>query len=268
MTTSTTERGMSMEFLTCRTEGPVTIVSLNRPPVNAVSQQMYAEIRDTFNGLRDRFPSTSVVILRAEGKHFCGGNDLGEFETLTPTNSPERMQAVREAFWAIHDCPMAVIAAVKGSAMGTGLCLAASSDLIVCGESARFGLPEISVGVMGGARHLARLVPQQVVRRMFFTADPVSGTELLAHGGVTEVVADEELDEAALALAARISRHSEVAVRIAKRALNQIEHVDLKSGYELEQGYTGDLCGHPDSKEALAAIREKRQPVYAASGQQ
>lgn len=253
-----------MQFLTCQNEGAVTTVTMNRPPVNAVSQEMYAEIRDTFNGIRDRFPTTSVVILRAEGRHFCGGNDLDEFATLTPSNSPERMQAVREAFWAIHDCPVAVIAAVKGSAMGTGLCLAASSDLIVCGESARFGLPEISVGVMGGARHLARLVPQQVVRRMFFTADPVSGTELLAHGGVSEVVADEEVDRAALALAARITRHSTVAVRIAKRALNQIEHVDLKSGYELEQGYTGDLCGHPDAKEALAAIREKRKPVYGS----
>lgn len=251
-----------MSFLSTRLEGPVAVVTLNRPPVNAVNQQMYAEIRDTFNGLRRLHPGASAAILRAEGRHFCGGNDLDEFGTLDPQNSPERMQAVREAFWAIHDCPLPVVAAVQGSAMGTGLCLAASSDLIVCGESARFGLPEVSVGVMGGARHLARLVPNQLVRRMFLTADPMTGSELLPYGGVSAVVPDAELDEAALALAGRIARHSPAALLVAKRALNQIEHLDLKSGYELEQGYTGDLCGHPDSKEALAAVREKRAPRY------
>jgi len=132
------------------------------------------------------------------------------------------MQAVREAFWSICDCPLPVVAAVQGSAMDTGLCLAASSDLIVCGQSARFGLPEISVGVMGGARHLARLVPSQVMRRVFLTADPMIGAELMAHGGVSAVVPDAELDGYALELAGRVARHSPATVRVAKRALNQI----------------------------------------------
>jgi enoyl-CoA hydratase len=137
------------------------------------------------------------------GGHFCGGNDLDEFASLSPLNSAGRTQAVREAFWSIYDCPLPVVTAVQGSAMGTERCLAASSDLIVCGQTARFGLPEISVGVMGGARHLARLATSQVMRRMFLTADPMTGAELMAHGAV-------------------------------KRALNQIEHLDLKSGAELE----------------------------------
>ena len=251
-----------MSFISTRLEGAVAIVTLDRPPVNAVSQEMYAEIRDTFTGLRQVHPTAAAAVLRAQGKHFCGGNDLAEFATLSPLNSAERMQAVREAFWSIYDCPLPVVAAVKGSAMGTGLCLAASSDVLVCGESARFGLPEVSVGVMGGARHLARLVPSQVARRMFLTADPMTGAELAPYGGISAVVPDAELDACALALAGRITRHSPAAVRIGKRALYQIEHVDLKSGYELEQGYTGDLCGHPDSKEALAAAREKRAPRY------
>lgn len=249
-------------FISTRLEESVVIVTLHRAPVNAVSQEMYAQIRDTFNGLREAWGGASVAVLRAEGRNFCGGNDLDEFGTLSPSNSPQRMQGVREAFWAIHDCPLPVVAAVQGAAMGTGLCLAASSDLIVCGESARFGLPEVSVGVMGGARHLARLVPQQMVRRMFLTADPVTGAELAAVGGVSAVVPDADLDSYALGLAQRIARHSPVAIRTGKRALNQIEHLDLKNGYELEQGYTGDLCGHPDSKEALLAIKERREPRY------
>jgi enoyl-CoA hydratase len=243
-------------------EGPLVIVTLDRPPVNAVDLAMYVEIRDTFNRLHQAVPDGRVVVLEGAGRHFCAGNDLGDFETMTSANAAERMQGVREAFWAIHDCPLPVVAAVHGSALGTGLALAASADLIVAAEDAQFGLPELSVGVMGGARHLARLVPQQLVRKMFLTADPVSGAELARAGGVAEAVPRGELAAAARALALRIARHSPSASRVGKRALNQIEAMDLKSGYEAEQGYTGDMADHPDAKEALVAFREKRPPRY------
>ena len=244
-------------------EGPLIIVTLDRPPVNAVDMAMYAEIRDTFNAVREAFAAGRVVVLEGAGRHFCAGNDLGDFETMTSANAPQRMQGVREAFWAIHDCPLPVVAAVHGSALGTGLAIAASADLIVAAEDAQFGLPELSVGVMGGARHLARLVPQQLVRKMFLTADSVSGAELARVGGVVEAVPRDQLGAAARALALRIAQHSPSAARVGKRALNQIEAMDLKSGYEAEQGYTGDIADHPDAKEALAAFREKRAPRYA-----
>jgi enoyl-CoA hydratase len=246
-----------------RTEGPLVLVTLDRPPVNAVDLAMYAEIRDTFSGLRQAFPGGRVVVLEGAGRHFCAGNDLGDFETMTSANAPERMQGAREAFWAVRDCPLPVVAAVHGAALGTGLAIAASADLIVAAEDAQFGLPELSVGVMGGARHLARLVPQQLVRKMFLTADPVSGAELARFGGAAEAVPRDQLTGAARALALRIARHSPSAARVGKRALNQIEAMDLKSGYEAEQGYTGDLADHPDAKEALAAFRDKRAPSYA-----
>ena len=181
---------------------------MRRPPVNAVNQAMYAEILELFTHLDELLPDAAVVILRGEGNHFSAGNDLGEFMTLTATNSPARMKLVREAFAAIYDCPVPVIAAVHGSALGTGVALAGSCDIVICSESARFGTPEVGVGVMGAAKHLSRLVPQQVVRRMYYTADPVSGHELLRYGGVTEVVPDDELLDAATALARRITRHS------------------------------------------------------------
>jgi enoyl-CoA hydratase len=254
---------MTVGSIRVGTEGPLIIVTLDRPPVNAVDLATYAEIRDTFNGLREAFPDGRVIVLEGAGRHFCAGNDLGDFETMTSANAPERMQGVREAFWAVRDCPLPVVAAVQGSALGTGLAIAASADLIVAAENAQFGLPELSVGVMGGARHLARLVPQQFVRKMFLTADPVSGAELAKVGGVAEAVPCNELAAAARALALRIAWHSPTAARVGKRALNQIEAMDLKSGYEAEQGYTGDMADHPDAREALAAYREKRAPRYA-----
>jgi enoyl-CoA hydratase len=251
-----------LEFLDVATKDHVATVTMKRPPVNAVSQPMYAEIKDLFSRIEEYAPEARAVILVGEGKHFCGGNDLEEFKTLTPENSRVRMMAVREAFWAIYDSALPVIAAVRGVAVGTGVALAASCDLVVAANGARFSLPEIGVGVMGGAKHLSRLVPQGVVRRMHYTADLVPAEELVQYGGIVSVVPSEELEQAATELAHRITRHSPVAIKIAKRSLNQIEFMDLKSGYQFEQGLTAELSGYEDAKEAVSAFFERREPQY------
>jgi enoyl-CoA hydratase len=145
--------------------------------------------------------------------------------------------------------------------------IAACCDLLVCSDNARFGTPEVGVGVMGGARHLARLVPTSMVRLMYLTADPVAASELQRFGGVAKVVADGDLMVEARSLAARISRHSAIALRHAKESLNAIEWMDLKSGYEREQQLTARLSGTADAKEALHALLEKRAPSYGQAWQ-
>ena len=241
----------------------VAVVWLNRPPVNAVSIEMYDEIRWVFKRPDELGADIRVVVLAGRGAHFCAGNDLGEFATMDGKNADERMWHVREAFFAIQDCPVPVIAAVHGSALGTGLALAASCDYVIAAEGARFGLPEITVGVMGGARHLARWVSQPVVRRAFFTGEPLTADELHKAGVVQAVVAPSELLAAVDAEARLIARHSPTAMRLAKRGLNMIEGVDLRSGYAYEQRLTALMSDHSDSKEALASIRERRTPSYA-----
>lgn len=253
---------MDFEFLDLSISGHVATVTMNRPPVNAVSLPMYREIKRAFSEIRDLLPEARAVILTGHGKHFCGGNDLNEFATMTPDNTPLRMMQVREAFNAIYDCALPVIAAVRGVAVGTGTAIAGSCDMVIAGESARFSLPEIQVGAMGGAKHLSRLVPQGVVRRMHFTADLMSAQDLFPYGGIVEIVPDEQLLDAAHKFAERITRHSPIAIRIAKRSLNQIEYMDLKSGYQFEQGLTAELSGYDDAKEAVAAFFEKRPPNY------
>jgi enoyl-CoA hydratase len=250
------------QYLEHKANGPVLQVRLARPPVNAVNDAMYLEIRELFTSVERIAPETGAVVLTGSGKHFCGGNDLDEFLTMNSDNARDRMFHVRSAFFAIQDCPVPVIGAVHGAALGTGLAIAASCDIVVASADARFGLPEITVGVMGGARHLARLVPQPLVRRMFFTGEPVSAAELYRVGGIDQVVERDALEETALALAARIARHSPTALRVAKTALSAIETMDLKTGYELEQSWTGWLSDHPDSKEAIRATRERREPRY------
>jgi enoyl-CoA hydratase len=254
-----------LEFLRWSADGSVGTIRLARPPVNAVNQQMYAEIRELFTHLDAYLSGVRAVVLAGEGRHFCGGNDLEEFRTMDPGNAAERMEVVREAFWAIYDAPLPVIAAVHGVALGTGLALAASCDMIVAAEGAQLGTPEIAVGVMGGAKHLSRLLPQQLVRLLYFTGEPLAAEEFARFGGVLNVVPRERLLDEATALADRMTRHSPVALRFAKQSLNAIEFADLKGGYAHEQGLTGELSAYADAKEALNAFLERRPPTYTGT---
>ena len=255
---------MTFQMLDVDVNDGIATVWLNRPPVNAVTVSMYDEIKSAFQHPDDLGVDVRVIILAGRGAHFCGGNDLEEFATMDPENADERMWHVREAFFAVEDCSVPVIAAVQGSALGTGLALAASCDYVVAAENARFGLPEITVGVMGGARHLARWVVQPKVRRAFFTGESLSATDLHLLGAVHAVVPEGELRPAVVAEAQLVARHSPTAMRLAKRGLNMIEHADLKSGYTYEQRLTALMSSHPDSKEALASRRERRSPEYGA----
>jgi enoyl-CoA hydratase len=251
------------EFIEWQETGTTATVWMNRPPANAVSQAMYVEIKRFFDNADALLPDARVVVLAGRGKHFCGGNDLAEFQTLNPENSPGRMKQVREAFFAVYDCTKPVIAAVQGAAVGTGLAIAASCDLIVASESARFALPEVNVGVMGGAKHLSRLVPQGMVRLMHLSGDLIPAHKLQPYGGIVDVVPDQDLLGTAQSLAASLARHSPAALRFAKRSLNTIEYMDLKAGYEFEQTLTAELSGYEDSKEAVNAFLERRTPVYS-----
>lgn len=243
-------------------DGPVATVWLNRLPVNATDQQLYGEIREFFSHLVDYLPGARVVVLAGRGEHFCAGNDLAEFQTLDPDNAPAQLKTAREAFAAIYDSPYPVIAAVHGVAVGSGLAIAASCDMVVAAEGARFATPEVNVGVLGGAKHLSRLVPQGMVRLMHYTGDMYPAEELQPFGGIVDIVPAAELLEAAQTLARSIARHSPVTLRLAKRSLNGIEYMELKSGYEYEQSLTRELSGSEDSKEAVNAFLEGRDPVY------
>jgi enoyl-CoA hydratase len=255
----------SFEHLRIAT-GPegVVIATLDRAPVNAVNVALYGEIAEFFAAPDSGASNVCAIVLTGAGRHFCAGNDLDEFASMTGANGSERMWRVREAFFAIQDCPVPVIGAINGSALGTGLAIAASCDFVVAAATARFGLPELSVGVMGGARHLARMAPQPLVRRMFLTGEHLTAVEFASLGGCVMVCDAGELMEEAKRHAARIASFSPTAVRLGKQILNRIETMELQAGYEFEQGYTVKMSDHPDSKEALAAFREKRAPRFAA----
>ena len=243
------------------THGVLT-VTMRRSPVNAVDLLMYQEIRELFVDIDQVGPGVRAVVLTGEGKHFCAGNDLDDFATMDRDNVRERMFHVREAFFAIQECAVPVVGAVAGAALGTGVAIAASCDFVVAADDAVFGLPELSVGVHGGARHLGRLVRQPIARWMYFTGQRLTGPEMHARGAVIAVVPRDELLARAQAEARRIAAFSPTAVRMGKRGLNDIEFLDIKRGYEHEQGLTARMMDHPDSKIALRAARAGEVPAY------
>ena len=251
-----------MDRIRTELDGGVVTVTMDRPPVNAVDLVMYRELRDLFVDIDQVGPGVRAVVLTGAGKHFCAGNDLDDFATMDRENVRERMFHVREAFFAIQECAVPVVGAVAGAALGTGLVLAACCDFVVATEDAGFGLPELSVGVHGGARHLARLVGQSHVRWMFFTGQRLSGADMHRLGAVVALVPRDELVGRAQAEAARIAAYSPTAVRLGKTGLDRIEFEDIRRGYEREQGLTVRMMDHPDSKIALEASRTGETPVY------
>src|SRR5262249_24829801 len=134
----------TLNFLESQDDGTIATVWLNRPPVNAVNNDMYLEVRELFSSIEIRFPKARAIVLAGRGRHFCAGNDLAEFKSMNPDNAPARMKIVREAFWAIYDSPVPVIAAVHGAAVGAWRGVAAWCGLIDAPGSAEAGPPRIN----------------------------------------------------------------------------------------------------------------------------
>lgn len=242
----------------------VVVATLDRGPVNALSIALFAEVRDFFQTVADR-PGTRCVILTASGKLFSAGADVKELSVRTTETQLSRSVISRATFDAIRRCPVPVIAAVNGPAVGAGVVYASCCDLIVASEQATFSLPEILVGVMGGTRHLARLVPDKVVRYLALTGRKVDARFLERFGGVLQVVAHDDLMATAVALASDIAAMSPSALRLMKESINLTEDMPVTEGYRVEQLFTTLASSMPDSKEAALAFLEKRSPVWSSS---
>jgi enoyl-CoA hydratase len=245
------EDASGFAFISWTIDDKIATVVLNRPPVNAVNQRMYRELHRLFSQT-DRFlPGASVVVVVADGPHFCAGNDLSEFASMTSQNARERMYHAREAFFAIQDCALPTVAAIQGVAVGTGIGISSSCDIMIAADDAKIGLPEVKVGVMGGPRHLARMLPQHIVRYMFLTGELMPAQEMARLGGLLEVVPAGQLRARAREIAALIARHSPAVLRTGKKAMNEVEEMPLHAGYEREQGHTLELSDLPDGKAAI-----------------
>ena len=219
----------------------IRVITMDAPPVNALTVQGWFDVAATLDEA-SRDLETKVVVLRAEGRGFNAGVDIKEmqrstgFDALIGAN-----KGCYAAFRAVYDCAVPVIAAVHGFCVGGGVGLVGNADIVVASEDAYFGVPEVNQGALGAATHMARLVPQHLMRTLYFTARTIKAADLVQHGSVYEVVPREELDEAALRLAADIADKDTRVIRAAKEALNGIDPIDVNKSYRFEQGFTFEL---------------------------
>lgn len=221
--------------------GPVAEVVVEVPPVNALTVSGWFELaRAVREAGHD--PGTRAVVLRAEGRGFNAGVDVKEMQA-TPGHAAlvGANRGCFAAFAAVYECEVPVIAAVHGFCLGGGVGLAGNADIVVASEDAYFGLPEVDRGALGAATHLARLVPQHLMRAMVYTCRNVTAAELHAFGSVLEVVPRDKLRDAAFEVASVIAGKDPYVIRRAKESLNGIDPIDVRRSYRFEQGFTFEL---------------------------
>ncbi len=253
---------METELIKLNIADFVAVVTMDAPPVNAQNAQFNIEMAYVFDCLSDR-DDVRCAILTGAGKVFSAGADMKARGGIGETGEKwQHNRRARESYHAIRECTKPVIGALNGPALGAGLAVAASCDILVAAEEACLGLPEIDVGLMGGGRHAQRLFGHSTLRRMMFTGYRVPGPELYRLGIVEACVPRVQLLGTARELADNIASKSPAAMRLAKQSLNTIEEMSLRDGYRYEQNMTVQLASHPDSKEAMAAFLEKRKPNF------
>lgn len=244
----------------------VAVVTIDAPPVNAVNKDLMEAMIRTFDAMNDR-DDVRVVVLTGKGKIFCAGADIKgrANKTFEPGERWAHSRLARELSYSIIECKKPVLAAINGPALGAGMGIAVSCDILLCSENASLGLPEVDVGLMGGGRHAMRVCGHSLTRRLMITGDRISGAELYRRGIVEICVPLEELMPAAMDMAARIAAKSPLASRTAKNAASTIENMTLRDGYRFEQNMTAELGKTNDSREAMRAFAEKRPAVFTGT---
>lgn len=254
---------MSYEFILVDREPPIATVRLNRPKVlNALSPDLIAELVDALQML-DKDPEVGAIVLTGNERAFAAGADIGRMAESTVVEQIERDQF---AVWdKIRRVKKPIIAAVSGWCLGGGNETAMMCDMIVASESARFGQPEIGIGIIpgaGGTQRLTQAVGKARAMELVLTGRPFTAEEALAMGLINRVVPVEVYLEEAQALAREIASKPPIAVQMGKAAVNAVLDDYLDRGLMTERRNFYMLFATEDQKEGMRAFVEKRQPVW------
>ena len=224
------------------------------PPVNAFDSATWMSIPGIINEAA-RNPEVNCILIRAEGRGFCGGVDIKEMQA-----HPERITILNRGnfltFKAIHEAEIPVVVAVHKFVIGGGIGICGGSDTIIAADDAYFSLPEVDRGAMGGASHMSRMLPLHKVRAAFFTGGNIPAQEAYRLGAVEKVVPRADLETEAREFCKVIASKSRKALVIAKEALNGLEARDVDRGYRWEQGFTLEMYMHEDSQKSRDAFVE------------
>ena len=257
---------MAYETILVEKDGPVAVLTINRPDkLNALNQTVLAELLQALSEVACDDAVGAIVLTGAGAKSFVAGADIGAMSRMTTPQAQAFADLGHGLGDALANCPKPVVAAVNGFALGGGTELAVACDAIYAADNAKFGQPEVKLGVIpgfGGTQRLARLVGLQKAKELVFTGDTIDAQEALRIGLVCAVFPAAELLGKAKDLGRRMAAAGPLAVAQAKRAMNHGYDLSLPAALELEKQAFAMLFGTDDQKEGMAAFLEKRKPAF------
>ena len=247
-------------------EDNIAIVSMNRPKaLNALDYDTLTELGQAFAELAANDAVKVVILTGAGDKAFVAGADIGYMLNLTPMQAKAFARHGQVVFNAVENMPKPVIAAINGFALGGGCELSMACDIRIASDKAKFGQPEVSLGIMagfGGTQRLSRLVNPGMAKELLYTGDIYDAKHALQIGLVNKVVAPEELMDVCKKMAKRIASMSPLGVRFSKEAVGQGFNMDQDKAMYLEADLFGLLSSTADAKEGMAAFLEKRKAAF------
>lgn len=245
-------------------EAGIALVTINRPPMNALNSETLLELKGLFNELESDEEVKVVIITAAGEKAFVAGADIKELSLKTPAQALEFAKLGQEVFNLIENLSKPVLAAVNGYALGGGTELALACDMVIASLNAKFGQPEIKLGIIpgfGGTQRLSRVVGKNLAKELIFTGELLPAQEAYRIGLVNKVVKPDELLPSAKELASKIAG-CKLAVKVAKQIINKGVDTSLEKGLELEAQAFSECFSTQDAKEGLSAFLAKRKPEF------
>jgi enoyl-CoA hydratase len=260
---------MNYTTITVSAADRVAVVTINRPDkLNALNAECKSELARLFTSLKSDAAVDAIILTGAGEKAFVAGTDIGELAGLDAASGKSVAEAGQAVFDLIQHLGKPVIAAVNGYALGGGCELALACHIRIAAEHARFGQPEVNLGLIpgyGGTQRLSRLVGTGKAMEMILTGNPIDAREAWRIGLVNAVVPQGELLSTAEAMARTIITKGQLAVRMSMKAINASLELPLSEGLKVEAGVFGESCSTADAQEGISAFLEKRKPAFKGS---
>lgn len=255
-----------MENLIYEKTNDICVITINRPKaLNALNETTLSEL-DVLVTAIEKDSSVKVVIIRGAGeKAFVAGADITAMQTMTAMEARTFAKLGQTVFNKIENLPQPVIAAIHGFALGGGCELAMACDIRIATEKAKFGQPEVMLGVtpgFAGTQRLPRLVGKGMAKELLFVGDPIDAAEAYRIGLVNKVVPVEALMDTAMAMAEKVASRAQIAVKLCKSAVNEGMDMDSDSGIAYEAEVFGLCFATVDQKEGMTAFTEKRKAAF------
>jgi enoyl-CoA hydratase len=257
---------MSYQTLLLDVKDNIAVVTLNRPDkLNALNAQTINDLNSVFDELKENEEVYVVVLTGSGEKAFVAGADIKELNKLDMISAKEFAEKGQSVLNKIEKFDKPVIAAVNGFALGGGCELALACHIRLASDNAKFGQPEVNLGVIpgyGGTQRLARLINTGRAMEYILTADMISADEAYRIGLVSKVYPQNELLDKAIEMAKKITDKGQQAIRLAMNAVRAVDEMSLKEGQNLEASLFALCCGTEDFKEGTSAFLEKRKPEF------